>query len=149
MRRRIRTQEKLITSKSIEDVKKVTRDELNKAAACLKSGKCDPSFSFSSDCIKVKSDLLADHTATMIKSFLIHNHIPQIMLLSTLVSIIKDKLSSVNISKNYRSVCITSLVLKQIDWVTINLFGDALGFYDLQFAYQPAVSATMCTWAVL
>jgi hypothetical protein len=71
------------------------------------------------------------------------------MLLSTLVPIIKDKLGSVNISKNYRSVCITSLVLKQFDWIIVNLFGEALGFHDLQFAYQPGVSANMCSWAVV
>ena len=85
----------------------------------------------------------------MIRSFLVHSHIPQFLLLSTLVPIIKDKLTSINISKNYRSVCITSLVLKQVDWIIIHLFGDILGFHSLQFAYQPGVSATMCTWAVL
>ena len=138
-----------INEKSLEDVNKVTIYEVKKAASRLKPGKSDPSFSFSSDCLKVDSYLLADHTATMIRSFLVHNHIPQFMLLSTLVPIIKDKLTSANISKNYRSVCITSLVLKQVDWLIVHLYGDKLGFHDLQFAYQPGVSATMCTWAVL
>ena len=54
-----------------------------------------------------------------------------------------------NISKNYRSVCLTSLVLKQVDWIIIHLYGDNLGFHNLQFAHQPGVSATMFTWAVL
>ena len=71
------------------------------------------------------------------------------MLLSTLVPIIKDKLGSINMSKNYRSVCITSLILKQFDWIVISLFGETLGFHDLQFAYQPGVSANMCSWAVI
>ena len=71
------------------------------------------------------------------------------MLLSTLVPIIKDKLGSINVSKNYRSVCITSLILKQFDWITINLFGEVLGFHDLQFAYQPGVSSNMCSWAAI
>ena len=71
------------------------------------------------------------------------------MLLSTLVPIIKDKLASINISKNYRSFCITSLIRKEFDWITVNLFGDSLGFHDLQFAYQPGVSSTMCSWAVI
>ena len=90
-----------------------------------------------------------EYTAIMIKSFLIHNHIPQIMLLSTLVPIIKDKLGSINLSKNYRSVCITSLILKQVDWIIVSLFGDVLKFHDLQFAYQPGVSANMCSWAAI
>ena len=102
-----------------------------------------------SDCIKVNSDILTEYTAVIIRSFLIHNYIPQFMLLSTLVPIIKDKLGSIHVSKNYRSVCITSLILKQFDWIVVNLYGEVLGFHDLQFAYQPGVSANMCSWAVI
>ena len=54
------------------------------------------------------------------------------MLISTLVQIVKDRLSS-TMSKNYLSVCITSLVLKLFDWITISLHGDKMGFHDLQF----------------
>ena len=46
-------------------------------------------------------------------------------------------------------MCITSLLLKLVDWITINLFGEALGFHKLQFAYQGGISSTMCTWAVV
>ena len=98
--------------------------------------------------MKVSSELLAEHISSMIKSFLIHSHIPQFLLLSTLVPIFKDKLGIINMSKNYRSDCLTSLILKQIDWITISLFGENIGFHDLQFAYQSRVSSNMCTWAV-
>ena len=133
----------------MEDVEKVTPAEVRKAAYRLKPGKSDPSFSFSSDCLKVKSNLLSEYLAKLIQSFLIHGYVPQFMLLATLVPIVKDKLASVNVSKNYRSVCITSLILKIVDWITINLFGSALSFHKLQFAYQPKVSSNMCTWAVV
>ena len=69
------------------------------------------------------------------------------MLLFTLVPTIKDKLGSINISKNYKSLYITSLILKQFDWIVISLFGKALGFHDFQFDYQPGASANMCSWA--
>ena len=138
-----------ISAESIHDVNRLTKEEVKKAAAALKPGKGDPVFSFSSDCLKVNSDILSEFIALMLKSFLIHNYIPQFMLLSTLVPIIKDKLGSINISKNYRSVCITSLILKQLDWIMISLFGEALGFHDLQFAYQSGVSANMCSWGVI
>ena len=138
-----------ISEVSLEDVKKVTADEVKKATERLKPGKSDPSFSFSSDCLKINSRTLLDYLAIMIQSFLIHGHVPQFMLMATLVPIIKDKLSSISSSKNYRSVCITSLVLKLVDWITINLFGSSLGFHKLQFAYQRNVSSSMCTWAVV
>ena len=88
------------------------------------------------DSVKINSDRLTEYLAIMVGSFLIHGHVPQFMLMATLVPIIKDKLASISISKNYRSVCITSLVLKLVDWVTINLFGETLGFHNLQFGYQ-------------
>ena len=137
-----------ITERSLEDVAKVTKEEVKKAAKALKPGKGDPTYSFSSDCVKVDSEPLAEHITSMIRSFLIHGHIPQFLLLSTLVPIIKDKLKSLNVSKNYRSVCLTSLILKLMDWITINLFSDTFSFHHLQFAYQSGISANMCTWAV-
>ena len=135
-----------ISAESIHDVNRLTKEKVKKAAAALKHGKGDPVFS--SDYLKVNSDNLSEFIALMLKSFLIHNYIPQFMLLSTLVPIIKDKLGSINISKNYRSVCVKSLILKQLDWIMISLFGEALGFPDLQFAYQSGVSANMCSWGV-
>ena len=92
--------EKKIGVQSLDDANKVTKEEVKKAAAALKPIKADPVFSFLSDCLKVNSDMLAEYTSSMIKSFLLHNYIQQFMLLSTLVPNIKDKLGSINISKN-------------------------------------------------
>ena len=71
------------------------------------------------------------------------------LLLATLVPIIKDKLGSLNSSKRYRTKAISSLILKLLDWIILILFGSKLGIDDLQFAYQPGVSANMCTWTVV
>ena len=87
--------------------------------------------------------------SSVIQSFLIHSHVPSILLLATLVPIIKDKLGSISSSKNYRSIAISSLVLKLIDWIFLMLFGEKFCLSDLQFAYQAGCSTTMCTWAVL
>ena len=40
-------------------------------------------------------------------------------------------------------------MLKILDWVILTLFGRTLGLDDLQYAYQPASSTTMCTWGVV
>ena len=85
----------------------------------------------------------------IVRSFLIHGYVTGYLLLATLVPIIKDKLSSTNSSKNYRSIAISSLVLKLIDWVIVILFGQKLNLDELQFAYQSGASTTMCTWAVI
>ena len=76
-------------------------------------------------------------------------HVADVLLLSTLVPLVKDKLGDVHSSKNYRSVSISSILLKLIDWVVILLGGSSLGLNDLQFAYQAGCSTVMCSWADL
>ena len=61
----------------------------------------------------------------------------------------KDKLASINASKNYRSVAISSILLKFFDWVVILMDGPSLHLNELQFAYQEGCSTVMCTWAAL
>ena len=106
-------------------------------------------YSYSSDCFKHAPDVLYDKLATVIRSFLIHGHVTLFLLIATLLPILKDKLGSISTSKNYRSIAISSTILKIIDWVILLLFGTSLGLDELQFAYQPGASTTMCTWAVI
>ena len=86
---------------------------------------------------------------SIIQGFLIHGHVTILLLLATLVPIIRDKLGSLNVIKNYRSIAISSILLKLIDWIFILLFGVHFGLNDFQIAYQAGCSTTMCTWAVL
>ena len=138
-----------VDEKSFANVAKVTPDIIKQAAHKLKSGKSDPVFSFSSDCFKNATKSVYENLSIILQSFLVHGHITNILLLATLVPIIKDKLGSINISKNYRSIAISSILLKLIDWIFILLFGINFGLNDFQFAYQAGCSTTMCTWAVL
>ena len=134
---------------SLVDVLKVTPDVVKEAAQKLKSGKNDPFFSFSSDCLKNAPSVLYTKLTSLLQGFLIHGHVTLVLLLATLVPIIKDKLGSINVSKNYRSIAISSLILKLIDWVFLILFGTSFRLNDFQFAYQAGCSTTMCTWAVV
>ena len=90
-----------------------------------------------------------EHLATVIRCFLIHGHVSLILLLATLVPIVKDKMANICTSKNYRSIAISSLILKIFDWIIILLFGTTLGLDDLQFAYQAKCSTFMCSWIVI
>ena len=134
---------------SLKDVLKVTPAIVKEAAHKLKSGKSDPVFSFSSDCFKNARDPLYEKLSLILKGFLVHGHVTIVLLLATLVPIIKDKLGSINTSKNYRSIAISSILLKLIDWVFLILFGATFNLNDFQYAYQAGSSTTMCTWAVL
>ena len=134
---------------SLLDVELVTPDIVKQAAKNLNDSKSDPQLNFSSDCIKNGTNELFEKLAVAIRCFLIHGHVTYFLLLATLVPLIKDKLGDLNSSKNYRTIAISSLILKLTDWIILILFGAKLGIDDLQFAYQPGVSANMCTWTVI
>ena len=140
--------EEKIDVTSVIDVEKVTPAIVKEAVSHPNSGKSDPLFSFTSDCLKNSPDELFQKLSIIIKSFLIHGHVSHILLLSTLVPLIKDKRGDFCSSKNYRSIAISSLILKIIDWIILLLFGKSLGLDDLQFSYQKGCSTMMCTWLV-
>ena len=106
-------------------------------------------YAFSSDCFRNGPDILYDLLSWTIRCCILHNHINDVLLISTLVPLVKDRLGNINSSKNYRSVAISSILLKLLDWVVILLDGEHLRLNDLQFAYQRGLSTTMCTWAAL
>ena len=138
-----------IYTSSLIDVDLVTPEIVQKASDKVKSHKNDPSFVFNSDCIKCAPHSLFQHLSVMIKSCLIHGHMSKVLLLSTIVPLLKDKLGDKESSDNYRSIALSSIILKIVDWVILLLFGKSLGVDELQFSYQKDCSTTMCTWLVL
>ena len=75
-----------------------------------KDSESDPTYNFSSDCLKNGPDNLFSLLSSVIKAFLVHGKVTLFLLLDTLVPIIKDKLGSINESTNYRSIALTSLI---------------------------------------
>ena len=109
----------------LHDVNKVTPDIVKEAASNLRDSKSDPTYNFSSDCIKNGPDNLFSLLSTFF------------LLLATLVPLITDKLGSIDDSKNYRSIALSSLILKLLDWISLLLFGSSLGVDHLHFAHPP------------
>ena len=141
--------ESAVNSSQLESVLRITPEVVKKAAEKLKAGKSDPVYKFSSDCFKNADMDLFIHLSAILRCCTVHSHVSQVLLLSTLVPLVKDKLGDISTSKNYRSVAISSILLKLLDWVIILLEGDSLGLDELQFAYQAGCSTGMCTWAAL
>ena len=138
-----------VNQSNLKDVEKVTPEIVKEAVKHLKGKKSDPVYAFSSDCLRHAPDILYRHLSAALQSFLIHGHVSVFLLLATLVPIIKDKLGSTSSSKNYRSIALSSQVLKLLDWIILLLFGESLGVDELQFAYQAGTSTSMCTWTAV
>ena len=93
-------------------------------------------------------DSLASPLAFIFKSFLIHGHISNFLLLCALVPIVKDNLGDKTSSSNYRAIAISSLFMKIFDWILLILFGKDLAPTYYQFGFMKDCSTTMCSWVV-
>ena len=117
---------------SLKDVDLVTSDITRKAVEPVEANKNDPVFTLNSDCIKRVPATLFQHLANIIRMFLIHGYVSKILLVATIVPLIKDKLGDTESSDNYRSISLSSIILKVFDWVVILLFGKSLNLDSLQ-----------------
>ena len=50
---------------------------------------------------------------------------------------------------NYRSIALSSAILKSFDWVVIILCQDKFTFDVFQFNYKPDYLTNICTWMVI
>ena len=135
-----------ITQGQYHVIDKVTPGVLMHAAKRLKPGKTDPVFGISSDFLIHSPRIVFELLALCLRSYLTHAHVSDFLMISTMIPLIKDKMGDETSSDNYRSIAISSLIMKLYDQVIIKLFSEHLFFDDLQFGYQSDVSTSMCTW---
>ena len=124
-----------IDHSSLIDVLKVTPELVTEAINHLKPDKHDPIIRFSSDCLKYNSKIIGEYLAKIFRHQLIHGHITSNLMMSTIIPIVKDKLGEICSSNNYRSIAISSLILKVFDWVIIILNRDQMKTDELQFGF--------------
>ena len=138
----------MIDDKDVIEVNNINGITIKDALMKIKSGKTDPTYGFSSDCLKNANNMYYECLASMMRAILIHGHIPSKLLTATLVPLVKDKLGDLGDSKNYRPIAISSLILKLLDWIIINHYGHLLKTNEFQFGFQPFSSTTLCSWIV-
>lgn len=138
-----------ISASSMADIAVITPELMEIAAGKLKDGKTDPQLPFTTDFLKHAPSNLYKLLCIALRSFITHGHVSDFLLVSNLVPIVKDKLASVTDSSNYRSIAISSIILKLFDWVIILGYAENLQLDDLQFGYQTNVSTAMCTWTAV
>ena len=114
----------------------------------LKFKKNDENFKFKSDAFIISSHLLCKPLCMLFKGYLVHGHFTDVFLLSSLVPIVKDGRKSKLNSNNYRLIAVSSLLLKLIDLLVLELFKDNLQVSSLQFGYQSNSSTVLCSWTL-
>ena len=138
-----------ISAVDLQFVNKITPSSIKRKILQFHSGKNDSHYEWRSDALKHGVDILATPLADLIKAIIIHGYIPPIFLLCSLIPIVKDNTASKLSSSNYRLIAITSLLLKLVDHIILDLCQDELTPSIHQFGFQKGKSTGLCSWAVL
>ena len=140
--------EQNIGNESLVWLNKITPSLVSKLIRKLHSGKNDQAFKFKSDAFILSVDTICGPLSQLFKAFIIHGYIPDIFLSCTLIPLIKDKKKSKLISKNYRLIAISSIMLKLMDLLLLDLFGINLSAANMQFGFQTKSSTSLCSWTL-
>ena len=138
--------EVMIDDRSAQYIQLITPNVVKAAARNLKPANTDPIVAITSDFLINAPERLYLILAECLKSYITHAHVSEFLLSSMMIPIIKDKLGDSGSSDNYRSIAISSLIMKIYDLVILSVFSEYLELDDLQFGYQTEISTTMCTW---
>ena len=114
----------------------------------MKSSKSDSSYDVTSDLYRNSPDDFYEHLTVILQQSLIHGSLPGVVLLCTLMPLVKNSLSDITKSDNYRAIAGGCLLLKVLDLVILNIERDKLDTDALQFAYKANTGTTTCTWTV-
>ena len=123
----------------------ITVEHVTNAISHLKSEKNDNFEGLSSDNFKNGTHLLNVYISLLFSTMLSHGTTPAGLLLSTLVSLIKNKRGNKCDSNNYRAIAISSIIGKLFDTVLLKLQHASLFTDSLQFGFKPNSSTVIFT----
>ena len=137
-----------ISQNDIDIVEKITPDLVKNLISKFNNNKNDSTYDWKSDALKAGVGSLADPLCDLMRSLIIHGHIPNIFLLCSLVPIVKNNNSSKLSSSNYRLIAISALLLKLFDQILLELSQPNLKPSSYQFGFQSGLSTGLCTWSL-
>ena len=128
------------------DVHSILLGDVTQAINNLKNGKSDANQDLSSDAFKKAPLELHLHLALLLSCMLRHSSAPVGVLSSFLRPIPKNRKKSLNDSGNFRSIAVSSILLKILDKIVLKKHEVVLSTSDLQFGFKSHHSSTQCTF---
>ena len=126
----------------------VNVQDVCKAVMHLKKKKSDGAEGLSSDHFINAPHILYVYLCIVYNIMLTHGVSPESMLLGTIIPIPKVKKQVVCNSDKFRTITLSSIAGKILDWVILFKEKEQLCSSDLQFGFKEKVSTTDCTFAL-
>lgn len=114
----------------------------------MKSNKTDVKQGISSENFKFGTEKLYVDLGILFSKMLKTGEVPTEMCLSTLIPIAKDKRKSLCSSDNYRSIALSSLILKLFEDIMLLNSGHVFTTSNLQFGFKKHHSTSQCAFVL-
>ena len=137
-----------ISQSDLDLLENMTPELVKNIILKFSDNKNDSVFDWKSNALKQGADSLAEPICDLLRSLIMHGHIPQVFLVCSLIPIVKNANESKLSSSNYRLIAISSLLLKLFDHILINLSVPNLNPSIYQYGFQKGLSTGMCTWTL-
>ena len=90
------------------------------------------------------SERLLSMLAVCITGCFVHGFLPDSMLSTFLVPIIKDKTGRIDRMDNYRPIALASVMSKVVEIILLNIISKLLSTYSNQFGFQQKLGTDTC-----
>lgn len=131
-----------------DEFERFTVCDVIKAMKSLKNGKSSGMDSVSSEHLKYADDKLCVLLSILFNAMIIHNYIPDAMLDTIIVPIIKDKRGDISDQDNYRPLALTCVVSKLFEFVILHRYEPFLRTTANQFGFKQGLSTDICIFSL-
>ena len=126
----------------------ISRDDVRNAVNKLKSSKIDEDGRFYSESIIHGTGLLFEYIGKLLSAMICHSYDSTSFIKCSIIPIPKGTRANLTDSEKYRSIAISSLLSKLLDYVIIKQQNISLKTSDYQFGFKPESSTILCTTMV-
>ena len=127
---------------------KITAEEVFEGVKMLSCGKSPGPDGLVSEHYKLASPKLYPIIARLISSMFVHGYMPENLIRSALVPIVKNKCKSLTAKDNYRPVALANTFTKIIEHVIIGRIDVYLWTSGNQFGFQKGASTDQCIYVL-
>ena len=125
-----------------------TYNDVYKAVNQLKTGKSSGLDGLSSEHILLSCPFVCKPLAALFTSMLTHGFMPQSMINSVIVPVVKSKTKSVMDKSNYRPIALATVLSKVFERILLKRLEKYVSLEDNQFGFRQKLSTDLCIFVL-
>ncbi len=131
-----------------ENVEDVVQSEVKSAISRLSNNKAIGPDGIAAEHLKFAGSKLIELLSICYTGMLIHGYLPDTLMTTHLIPVLKNKMGDVTDVANYRPIAIASVLSKTLEKILLTRLEDYLYTSDLQFGFKKGHSTDMAIYAL-